>query len=110
MFSLIKVRKEVVCIYNRFLVNSSKRWQNIETKCAGTKFVYTTPLRLNGFILSTSIRISIVIGLPRMSLIYVVFITIKLLQPTESVLIWCGFLGFLSIGLNDRRFVLCALE
>ena len=41
MFSLIKVYKEVVRIYNRLWVNSSKSWQNVEAKCVGTKCVDT---------------------------------------------------------------------
>ena len=45
LFSLIKVCKEVVRIYNRIRVNSSKRWQNVETKCVGTKCVGTKQLR-----------------------------------------------------------------
>ena len=39
MFSLIKVCKEVVRIYNRLWVNSSKSWRNVETKCVGTKCI-----------------------------------------------------------------------
>ena len=39
LFSLIKVWKEVVCIYNRLWVNSGKSWQNVDTNCVGTKCV-----------------------------------------------------------------------
>ena len=35
----IKVCREVVRIHNRLWVNSNKRWQNVETKCFGTKCV-----------------------------------------------------------------------
>ena len=31
--------KVVVRIYKRLWVNSSERWQNVETKCVGTKCV-----------------------------------------------------------------------
>ena len=39
LFSLIEVCKEVVRIYNQLGLNSSKRCQNAETKCVGTKCV-----------------------------------------------------------------------
>ena len=41
LFSLIKVCKEVVRIYNRLWENSSKSLQNVETKCVGAKCVGT---------------------------------------------------------------------
>ena len=41
LFSSKKVCEEVVRIYNGLWVNSSKGWQNVETKCVGTKYVGT---------------------------------------------------------------------
>ena len=46
VFSLIKVCREIVCIYNRLRVNNSKSRQNIETKFVVTKCVGTKQLRL----------------------------------------------------------------
>ena len=45
LFYLMKVCKEVICIYNRLWVNSSKSLQNVVTKCVGTKCVGTKLLR-----------------------------------------------------------------